>query len=322
MKRDGLILSSLSLGVLLTGCANRLVFTTQTSLGLDVSGTAQVPNKVSLSYNRYEAAIVPRKTNGDAHSVYGGLDADISFIKGSTIQQTFTTGEAAKLATGSGTAPTNSSGTANTDAAPLIFVTGTTFGLHLTAGEQELAPNLLMGYRRSEATVIPVPDAAQEVRPVYADILINTKDNPSLGKTNGTATPITTNFPAVSGTRIKQSFATGTAAINLAKDAGVQETLSKAAGTTANTLARLRVKSAELAKEVSLEVSRLTADQLDKGGEALVGSGLAKASELTKFKGNDAFTKARTLREMAKGLATEAQIKQLEKYLVLLRDIE
>src|SRR5688572_17964276 len=85
---------------LATGCKSRVVFTTQTSFGLDVSGTAQLPNKVSFSYNRFEAAIVPRKTNGEAHSVYGGLDADMKFFGGHTIKQTFATGKAAMLATG------------------------------------------------------------------------------------------------------------------------------------------------------------------------------------------------------------------------------
>src|SRR5688572_23363059 len=85
------------------GCKSRVVFTTHTSLGLDVSGTAQMPNKVSLSYNRFEAAIVPRKTNGEAHAVYGGLDADLKFFGGHTIKQTFATGKAAMLATGAKT---------------------------------------------------------------------------------------------------------------------------------------------------------------------------------------------------------------------------
>lgn len=157
------------------GCQSRVIFTTQTSLGLDVSGTAQVPNKVSFSYNRFEGSIVPRKTNGEAHSVYGGLDADMSFFDGSTIKQTFATGKAAMLATEASTNGVDFPGatTVNKNSS-LIFLTATTFGLHLTAGEKQMSPNLLRGYRRSEAAVIPVPDPSEEVRSVYADILINT----------------------------------------------------------------------------------------------------------------------------------------------------
>ena len=195
---------------LAVGCKSRVVFTTQTSLGLDVSGTAQWPNKVSFSYNRFEGAIVPRKTNGEAHSVYGGMDADINFFSGHTIKQTFATGKAAMLVSGADTNGVDFPGTESGGKDhPLVFLTATTFGLHLTAGEKEMSPNLLLGYRRSEAAVIPVPEPAQEVRSVYADILINSS-------TDTNATAITTNFSALRGVRIKQSFATGRAADALA----------------------------------------------------------------------------------------------------------
>src|SRR5688572_7218965 len=140
----------------LTGCQSRVIFMTHTSMGLDVSGTASYPNKVSLSHHRYEAAVIPRKLNGEAHSVFGGLDADMTFFNGHAIQQTFATGEAAKLATrgpGENLPPTR-----KTDTKSLIFYTGTTYGLLLTAGEKQMSPNLLMGYRRLEASVIPTPD--------------------------------------------------------------------------------------------------------------------------------------------------------------------
>lgn len=147
------------------GCKSRVIFTTQTSMGLDVSGTAQMPNKVSFSYNRFEGAIVPRKTNGEAHSVYGGMDADMSFFGGHTIKQTFATGKAAMLATRADTNGVDFPGGQSVAGDhPLIFLTATTFGLHLTVGEKEMSPNMLLGYRRSEAAVIPVPEPAQEVQ--------------------------------------------------------------------------------------------------------------------------------------------------------------
>jgi len=209
-----------SLAYLTAGCANRVAFVTHSSIGLDVSGTAQVPTRVSLSFDRHEAAIVPRKTNGEAHAVYGGLDADMTWFDGQIIRQTFATGEAAKLATGAGTEPLVP--TINSDRAPLVFVTATTLGLKLSAGEQSLPPSLLLGYRREEATVIPVPDPSQEVRSVYADIEINT---------TGKVAPATTNFSSLGGVRIRQSFATGKAAESLAKgNATVREKLNRAAG--------------------------------------------------------------------------------------------
>jgi len=225
--------------VLVAGCRNRVVFTTQTSLGLDVSGTAQLPNKVSMSYNRFEVALVPRKTNGEAHAVYGGLDADVKFFAGHTIKQTFATGKAAMLATGAPTNGVDFPGARKVSSDhPLVFLTATTFGLHLTAGEKEMSPNLLLGYRRSEAAVIPVPEPAQEVRSVYADILINSSVN-----TNNTS--ITTNFSALRGVRIKQSFATGRAADALAGTSAVQAKLANAASLDPRVVAELKGKDAK-----------------------------------------------------------------------------
>jgi hypothetical protein len=232
------------------GCANRVVFVTHSSVGLDVSGTAQLPNKVSFSFERYEAAIVPRKTNGEAHSVFGGMDADMTWFRGHTIKQTFATGEAARLAAG-GTSD-NPVNTTNRDTAPLIFLTATTYGLNLSAGEQSMSPNLLLGYRRTEASVIPVPDSAQEVRSVYADILINSA-------TNTDSSVITTNFSALAGVRIKQSFATGKAADALAKtNKEVRENLAAAAGVVSISDFR---KKAVVENQIGEKLSALSSDK-------------------------------------------------------------
>lgn len=85
-----------------------------------------------------------------------------------------------------------------------------------------MPPNLLLGYRRTEATIIPVPDPAQEVRSVYADIQISTGSK---------ATHVSTNFSTLGGVRIKQSFATGKAAEWLARNSvEIREKLAMAAG--------------------------------------------------------------------------------------------
>jgi len=246
---------------LAAGCQSRVVFTTHTSMGLDVSGTAQLPNKVSFSYNRFEAAIVPRKTNGEAHAVYGGMDADMKFFGGHTIKQTFATGKAAMLATGSPTDGVDFPGSRKVKGEhPLVFLTATTFGLHLTAGEKEMSPNLLLGYRRSEAAVIPVPEPAQEVRSVYADILINSNSD-----TN--ATSITTNFSSLRGVRIKQSFATGRAADALANTGAVKSKLAAAASLDPKVVAELKGKDAKrtaVLKAVSKDGTTVDAELLKK----------------------------------------------------------
>ena len=305
--------------LLLCGCAKPVVFSTHTSIGLDVSGTAQYPNKVSFSYNRQEAALVPRQKNGAAHSVFGGLDSDISFWKGSVIKQTFATGEAAKIATGGGDSGKSNSTNPATDS--LVFFTGTTFGLHLTTGESQMSPNLLMGYRRAEAAYIPVPDPGQEVRSVYADVLINTKSRGDV-EAGEPALAITTNFPTISGVRIKQSFATGKAAENLAHDADVQAKLNAAAGTAVGAIDRLKTRAVALRHDVILEVSRLKESQLDAGGNAMKSAGLVDDAGLAAFKTKSAFEKSRLLRDITRDLSSEADVVRLEKYLVLLRDIQ
>lgn len=256
MKKPIILLFMTTL-CLTAGCkSNRLVFVTQSSIGMDVSGTAQLPNHVSFSFDRYEAAIVPRKTNGEAHSVFGGMDADMTWFSGHAIKQTFATGEAAKLATGGERNPP--SPTRAKDTASLIFLTATTYGLNLSAGEQSMPPNLLLGYRRTEAAVIPVPDPAQEVRSVYADIHINTA---------GKSTAATTNFSTLGGVRIKQSFGTGAAAEALARTSAVKERLAEAASLDPKVVAELKSKKAKrelVLTRVSKDGKTVDADLLKK----------------------------------------------------------
>jgi hypothetical protein len=237
---------------MLVGCrSNRVVFVTESSLGLDVSGTAEIPNKVSLSYKRFEGAIVPRKNGGEAHSVYGGLDADIHFFKGHTIKQTFATGKAAMLATDADMAGVNFTNSAVTNINSLVFLTSTTYGLHLEAGQQSTPPNMLMGYRRSEMAVIPTPDPGQEVRSVYADIEINT------ASTNGRS--ISTNFSQLRGVRMRQSFATGRAAEKTTgTNPAVREKLTEAAGAMSLTDFQ---KKAAVERQITTDVRALSATQ-------------------------------------------------------------
>lgn len=237
---------------LLASCQQRVLFVTQSSIGLDVSGTANYPNKVSFSYNRYEGAIVPRKTGAatnESHSIFGGMDADVGFgiPPKYDIKQVFATGRAAMLATqrdhDSEAAIPDEPVFSSNDKKPLVFFTSTTFGLHLTLGEQEMAPNALLGYRRSEAAVIPVPVSSNEVRSVYADIRISNSER-AVGGTNSSVVAgleSATNAPDLKasaigklirgdGVHIKQSFATGRAAEILARTPAAKIKLNEAAG--------------------------------------------------------------------------------------------
>jgi hypothetical protein len=303
--------------LLLTGCKSRVLFMTQTSLGLDVSGTANYPNKVSVSHDRYEVAIIPRKTNGEAHSVFGGLDADMTFFDGHTIKQTFATGEAAKLATGAAYEPPN--GTANRGKEALLFYTGTSYGLVLSAGEQQMAPNLLMGYRRTEASIIPVPDPGQEVRSVYADLLINTSDDA------GTSA-ITTNFSTLGGVRIKQSFATGKAAEELARNSvEVREKLQMAAGVrvTEENLEKNRVRAEGIADDVSRRLDRMNDAQINQAIDGLRTVGFeTDVSRLEELKRQSLGEKATRLRRaLHRPFNSRDDLDRLQRYQELVRGI-
>ena len=86
----------LLISVLLSGCSsNSLYFGTSTTIGLNVSGTETVPSKVAIAFEREEIAIVPNKADSQAHSVFGALDANLTWFNGQVIKQIFATGEAA-----------------------------------------------------------------------------------------------------------------------------------------------------------------------------------------------------------------------------------
>lgn len=202
-----------------SGCMNkRVVFATKTNLGLDVSGTAQYPDKVSFTYGRYEGAIVPRGDSGEEYSVYGALDADVRFFGAHTIEQVFATGEAAKVAANGGFSGGGSSGGGDGAKEPLLFVTDTSYGLKLSVGKQDISPTLMLGYKRVEGTVIPVKSSEAEVRSVYADLTINSS-------TDTKAAATAKAFPANKGVRIVQRFATGQAAVAAAQRPDVQQYL-------------------------------------------------------------------------------------------------
>lgn len=251
---------------MLTGCGtgSRLIFTTQTAAGLDISGINGTSPKVALAYSRHELAFVPRKQDGSSHSVYGGLDADIRFKipPEYIIKQVFATGDAATNAANNGVGKSDGGppATVITNAvnigpkpytgrltdridsfspigrpppSTLAFFTGTKFGLHVSYGREELSPNALIGYRRTEATLIPVPDPSQEVRPVYADLEINSTQHES---TNKTESPKPSRL---GGVRIRQSFATGQAALIVSSKPSVQQKLRDAASVPIERVDRL-----------------------------------------------------------------------------------
>jgi hypothetical protein len=213
----------------LAGCSSHsLYFGTDTSTGLKVSGTQAAPTDVSFSYQRTEIAIIPPKADGGAHSVYGGIDHDYSWSEGYVLTQVFATGAAATKAAENASSFVAHSATLNQTpkaSQQLIFMTGTTFGLDMNLGAApgDTSPALVLGYRRNEATIIPIKDDA-EVASVYADISI-VGGKPS--RTDDAVPPKITPF-SPHGVRIRQHFATGAAAEAIVSDTVVQAKLKEA----------------------------------------------------------------------------------------------
>ena len=265
----------------LFACTNKnLYFGTNTQIGLDVSGTAAVPNEVSFAFGRSEVAIVPKKSDDTAHSVFGLLDADITWFNGQKIVQKFATGCAAQIAADNKsqtnyeclkapprptpsptfepifpptpTPPPDQSGSFNS----LILIVKSKFGLDINFGQQNVTPELVLGYKRQELTVIPVDNPDKEVRSVYADISINSADNtdpiefpsPTPGPTPGPVLFSTSTPSTIGGVRIVQRIATGQAAKNLVlSDKQIRDQLIEAVGgsapTTKQTLNRVQLKA-------------------------------------------------------------------------------
>lgn len=226
------------------GCASEsLFFSTKTSVGIDISATNGSP-RGNIGYDRTEAAIVPAKSDGSAHSVLGGLDADLSLFD-VRIKQIFATGKAADLAADNNVgkaAPSTNSAPATPGTAadkklgqPIVFATDASFSLlNIQIDNNGLPGSGSTLYRRSEATLIPIKPGQDEVASVYADISIDTSGKDQ-NKPDGGYSWIEkevgehpTRFDRA-GVRIVQSFATGSAAEKLVKRDDIKAKLTKIA---------------------------------------------------------------------------------------------
>lgn len=316
MKKKYYYLMSVYLIFVILGCTNKnLYFGTHTQIGLDVSGTATVPNDVAFAFGRTEVVIEPKKSDSIPHSVYGGLDSDITWFSGQMIRQLFATGCAAQyignlsdIHNPAGNNDNNGSNDEpkpknefqckdkvdpadrvynypNTNSSPnsssLILIVKSKFGLDINFGQENVTPELVLGYKRSELTIIPIDNPHREVASVYADISINsyldpnakqlssaiptpasppattptagdtsnkTETNPDPGDANNDE-PLPTPPPSrIGGVRIVQQIATGHAAIALVKkNTAIQKKLIKALGggapTTKSTLTRAQIRA-------------------------------------------------------------------------------
>ena len=195
-------LAALAAALALAGCASvdtHATFVTKTSVALvDVDSA---PSGVSFGYQRTEGYLGPRLKNGQAVPVVGYIRTDGNLLARS-LQQVYATGCAAEVVSGAASAASAPKGSAcaGTDLSdqprPMLFATGTTLGVSFSLGEGN-APSLTLGYRRKEASVIPVDPGAM----------------PSVLATHGNVVQAGANGGRPSGELgISQYFATGRAA--------------------------------------------------------------------------------------------------------------
>ena len=200
-----LVRLALLLPLALGGCAQLGygVFATSTNIGIDADATA---GKVVIGYDRTEGFIGPAYPQaGTAPPVVGFIDSNQNVFD-PKVRQLYATGEAAELVTRRLTppdpVPLDSTGSSKT----MVFGTTTSIALRVGFGPAAPLPDSIsLGYKRREASVIPVLEAAPGVPARYAPTLASI----DMGTTTSKGLPSTT-------LGVRQFFATGNAARNLA----------------------------------------------------------------------------------------------------------
>lgn len=193
-----------------TGCAgpNYASFVTKTSLSVLDVDTA--PAEASIAYSRTEGYIGPRFEDGSVYPVTGFIGADGGTV-GRQARQVFAGGRAALIVLGgtpaaAGTGPC----TDKLDRPPLFLATATSMGLRVGFAAGTAVPDSFnFGYRRKEATVVPVSKECQ----------------PSVLATHDSSAGVASGTPGVGGRvalGVTQYFTTGAAADVLAADPEVK----------------------------------------------------------------------------------------------------
>lgn len=155
----------------LAGCmstAQYATFVTKTSLSLIDADTT--PPGVSLAFDRIEGYVGPRFEDGSVYPVAGYLRTKGSGLLRET-QQVYAGGRAAKLALSQPGEIAAASGCSDGAEKPaMFFATGTTIGIKLGFIEGTALPNsFTLGYRRKEASAIPVSRECQPSVLAYLD---------------------------------------------------------------------------------------------------------------------------------------------------------
>lgn len=156
--------------VILTGCSttDSAVFVTKTSIAvIDVDST---PGNVSFAYDRIEGFFGPNYKNGAVPSVVGAMKTDGEIIN-PTIKQLYATGKAATLVVDPEALNYEDEGEDKLmgKRKALIFATSTSLGFKI--GISTSNPTFTLGYKRKEASYIPIHKGDGENGDKYSSVL-------------------------------------------------------------------------------------------------------------------------------------------------------
>ncbi len=202
MKSIGICVSAAAIAAL-SACTNpdSVLFVTATSIGIDVDSK---PPTASIAYNRVEGFLGPRYDNGGLPPVVASIETGGNVFN-PKIRQVYATGNAAERATSVQPPPVKERELSG-GRKLAFFGTGTTIGLKVGFGPQGVPDSLTFGYKRFEASLIPL--GTTEVKGRKVDVY------PSVVGSVDTVTNAST-LPAT-GLTSAQFFATGQAAEALA----------------------------------------------------------------------------------------------------------
>lgn len=199
MTRLAFVLSWLVPLILAAGCTNpdTAIFATVSAFGVNVDSK---PPTVAIAYDRFEGFIGPRYGNGGAPPVVASMETDGNAVT-PRVRQTYATGAAAVNAVGGDV--TGPEGLQDNKKL-MLFGTATTVGIKVGFGTEGVPDSLVFGYRRKEASIIPLGEDGQKA--VYPSVLASI--DTGVKAQSQLSTSMTT----------RQFFATGAAADKLAKN--------------------------------------------------------------------------------------------------------
>lgn len=241
MIQTNLLVVVLAAALMIAGCArDGVIFATKTSLSILDADTT--PAGISVAYDRVEGYLGPTNESGEAPAVLGYFASDGEFFR-PNVSQVYATGNAARLLSADKLDQAHtkcSPKTSEKEKRVMFFGTSTTTGLKLgfaaTTVPNAIPSSLVFGWQRKELSMVPLL-VAEEPCSNNRGQLGQFIDPVEKGQNFYPATLGTINTDIDVGAdaahkgkmNTHQFFATGDAAVNLAKRPEVRNLIDKAA---------------------------------------------------------------------------------------------